>query len=122
MEQKIGFMGVLFIFGIFVMPLLIHTFEGHVKGGKALNVSTELQQAISAEGGVTPKIESALNKLRAKGYEINISTSNGASTGVFPVGTEVEIYVDIDGFNTKSYATVNRRTSMLIVTERAAFI
>lgn len=122
MEQKLGFMGVLFIFAVFVVPLLVQTFDGHVKGGKVLNVSTELQQMISAEGGVTPAVTTAIDKLNAKGYVVDITSSNGSTTGVLPVGTKVEIEVSLDDYETKSYVTVNKRTSMLLIKEKAVFV
>ncbi|WP_268866497.1 hypothetical protein [Bacillus cereus] len=42
-----------------------------------MKVTTEIQQMVDSEGGVTPKIQGVANRLRSKGYELNFKKSEG---------------------------------------------
>lgn len=112
MGEKTGLLTTLIIIAVFVLPLFQNNFSNNAKGTKVLNTATQLQQMVSAEGGVTPRVENTISELTSHGYNIEITSEEGEAVGVLPVGTKVDIMVNLDGFETHSFVTVNKRVSM----------
>ncbi|MGE7924695.1 hypothetical protein ACQKND_16150 [Viridibacillus arvi] len=111
MDQKVDFMTTLLIFAVCVIPLSFNLFVGQVKSNEVMNTSTELRQLIATEGGVTTRVESTVNKLKAKGFEVEFETEDGSSAnGILPVGTVVKVLIGLDEFETSDVVIVNRRS------------
>lgn len=124
MGEKVGFMTVLFIVGTFVIPLLLSNFIDNVKANKVLTASTEMQQLIQAEGGLTDKVLDAARNLKKKGIntaygidgsykmtldQIEFILRMGGSIKDFQIGTQVEVDYDFDGFKTSNTITILNR-------------
>ncbi|MFD2658476.1 hypothetical protein [Gracilibacillus thailandensis] len=112
MGEKTGFMTVLFIFGAFVIPFMLTMYINNIEGSKLLTLSTEMQQMVSAEGGVTDKVEHAVNELSGKGVEITFKDSAGNPvTGRVPVGEKINIHYKYGDFETSNSTTILKRNS-----------
>lgn len=110
MGEKIGFMTVLIIFVMVLLPVLFTSFKSHVEGSTLLNISTEMQQLVSAEGGVTDKVENVVDSLESKGVEVTITDKSGnAVTGKVPVGERVYLTYEKDGFKTRNSVVILKR-------------
>ncbi|MEL3959566.1 hypothetical protein NST17_20650 [Caldifermentibacillus hisashii] len=110
MGEKLGFMTVLLIFSIAVIPTLFVSFQSHVEGSTLLNISTEMQQLVSAEGGVTNKVQNAVSALEKRGVDITIQDESGKNvTGKVPVGEKVVMTYKMDNFQTKNEVTILKR-------------
>ncbi|MGG0656471.1 hypothetical protein [Rummeliibacillus pycnus] len=111
MENKMGFLTSILLFGMCVVPMIFDIFDGSVKSNKAMNVATELNQMLSAEGGITPRVDNVIKNLESRGYVVEMQTESGARpTGIQPAGTTIKFQVDLDGYITKGDVTVNKRS------------
>ncbi len=110
MENKMSFLTAILLFGMCVIPTIFEIFDGSVKSNKAMNVATELNQMLSAEGGITPRVDTVLRNLESRGYEVELQTESGdIPTGIQPAGTTIKYHVDLDGYGTNGDVTVNKR-------------
>ena len=110
MGEKIGFMTTLLIFGIGIIPLLISTFTDHTQSAKLLTISTEVQQMVTAEGGVTEIVEGVVSNLANQGVEVSFWDKEGNPiTGIVPVGEEIVIQYEWGDFNTTNQVLVTKR-------------
>lgn len=110
MGEKLGFMTVLLIFAIAVIPALFVSWQSHVEGSTLLNVSTEMQQLVSAEGGVTDKVQNAVSALEKRGIDVSIQDESGNSvTGKVPVGEKLIMTYTIDNFKTENEVVILKR-------------
>lgn len=110
MGEKMGFLTVLLLFGLGILPLLISTFYDHTQNAKLLTVSTEMQQLVASEGGVTPTVNDHVSSLSEKGYEISFFDEGGSPvTGVMPVGETIFIKYKIGNYVTSNKALITRR-------------
>jgi len=110
MGEKTGFITVLLLFAIGIFPILLNTFTSQVNSSKILTVSTEIQQLVTAEGGVTDKVKKAVDKLDSQGYHIEFTDSNGNPvTGKVDVGKEVVINYEFNGFETSNSTIIMKR-------------
>lgn len=110
MGEKMGFMTVILIFGIGVLPLLFSAFTSHVTTGKLLTISTEMQQLVSAEGGVTEKVNNEVQGLEDSGFEITF-TDNGGNpvNSQVTVGETIYINYSIKDFETSNQVLITKR-------------
>lgn len=110
MGEKMGFMTVILIFGIGVLPLLFTAFSSHVSTGKLLTVSTEMQQLVSAEGGVTEKVNDSVQRLENRGFEITFKDRNGNPVnGQVAVGETIYINYSVKDFETSNQVLITKR-------------
>jgi len=110
MGEKIGFMTVLLLFGVFIVPFLLLGFIGQVESSKFLTIANEVQQLVSAEGGVTEKVHSVVSDLEEKGVFIEFSDVEGQPINdKVDAGEEVIINYNFKDFNTKNSVTVLKR-------------
>lgn len=110
MGEKTGFLMVLVIFGAFIVPILIGSFISHWEGSQVLTVSTEMQQLVSAEGGLTPKVQQAIDNFGSKGLAITLTDSTGAPlTGKAPVGETIKMTYEFNDFKTENQTIVLTR-------------
>lgn len=110
MGEKTGLMTGLLIIALVVLPVLIASFVGYVKTGKLLTASTEVQQLVSAEGGVTDTVESEISRLANKGIAISIEDKNGNPvTGKVPVGEKITIHYQYGDKSTSNQVLILKR-------------
>lgn len=110
MGEKVGFMTVLMIFGAFIVPFILTVYINDVQGTKLLSLSTEVQQLVSAEGGLTPRVEQLVNDFAEDGVSITFEDEDGnAVTGTVPVGEKITIHYKYRGFETSNSTTVLKR-------------
>lgn len=112
MGEKTGFMTVLLIFGAFLIPIMLTLYINNIEGSKLLSLSTEMQQLVSAEGGVTDKVQHAVDTFAENRVEITFKDSEGNPvTGRVPVGEEITINYKYKGFETSNSTTILKRNS-----------
>ncbi|RKJ25527.1 hypothetical protein D7X33_43515 [Butyricicoccus sp. 1XD8-22] len=110
MGEKTGFMGVLLIFAIFIVPFLFNMFDNQVKGSKLLSLSNEVQQLVVAEGDITPTVKNVVNDLRQKGVTIEFRDKSNRVINSSPgLGEKVVMVYKYDGFETSNSATITKR-------------
>lgn len=110
MGEKTGFLTVLLIFGIGIIPLLLSTFQDHVTSSKLLTLSTEMQQLVSSEGGVTDKVNNVVSEFENRGVNISFADKNGNTiSGKVPVGQEVFMTYEFRDFETSNSTIILRR-------------
>ena len=110
MGEKTGFLLVLLIFGVAIIPFMLNGFDKQVKSSKLLSLSNEVQQLVSAEGGVSDKVQNVSDQFREKGVTIEFTDKHGNPiTGKVNAGDEVFIQYEFDGFETKNSVVVLRR-------------
>lgn len=128
MGEKVGFMTVLLIFGVFVIPILFSNYIDNVKANKVLTASTEMQQLIQAEGGINKKVIDAGERLKEQGIKTWYAISSYAGGQKYPfdlikagvesngsvftdldLGTEISIDYEFDGFTTSNTITILNR-------------
>lgn len=110
MGEKTGFMTVLFIFGAFIIPIMLVLFINNVEGSKLLTLSTEMQQMVSAEGGVSDRVKQVVNELQNQGVTITFEDENGNTvTGTVPAGKKITIHYKYKHFETSNSTTILRR-------------
>lgn len=103
MGEKKGFLTVLLIFTIFVLPFLLQTFIAQVEGQKIMGISTEIQQLVQTEGGVSSNVQNVVNKLSEKGIEITFYDDEGNTiNSQVPVGKRINIH-----YKFKDWETMN---------------
>lgn len=112
MGEKTGFMTVLFIFGAFILPLLLRVYIDNVHTQQLLTVSTEMQQLVSAEGGVTERVQNVANQLKEKGLTITFKDENGNPVaGKVPVGKQIIMDYQYNGFKTSNSTIILKRNT-----------
>jgi hypothetical protein len=110
MGEKTGFLTVLLLFGIAILPLLFNTYNSQVKTAKLLTISNEMQQLVASEGGVTDRVKNAVNKLKDQGVDITFKDKNGNTVnGKVAVGETVIMHYDYDGFKTSNSTIIMKR-------------
>lgn len=110
MGEKTGFMFVLLIFSITLLPFLLNTFEKQTHSSKLLTLTTEVQQMVSAEGGVTNKVKDLTSAVREKDVFIEYFDTQGSPiTGKVDVGEEIIIKYEYRGFKTENSVVILRR-------------
>ncbi|MDR5021411.1 hypothetical protein FOL75_04920 [Bacillus thuringiensis] len=118
MGELKGFIFSLLLYVVFFLPFQIFLGIQSIHQNAFMKVTTEVQQMVDSEGGVTPRIQGVVNKLHAKGYDVTFKDQKGSSiSGKQPVGTVIEIqynykYVNVyreEKLNTSNYVSVMRR-------------
>ena len=103
MGEKKGFLTVLLIFSVFILPFLIHTFFTQVEGQKVMGLSTEIQQLVQTEGGVSSNVQNVVDKLSERGIEITFYDDEGNPiNSQVPVGERINIH-----YKYKDWKTTN---------------
>ncbi|MHA4046151.1 hypothetical protein COE26_27715 [Bacillus cereus] len=118
MGELKGFILSLLLFISIFLPFQLFLSIQSIHQNAFMKVTTEIQQMVDSEGGVTPKIQGVANRLRSKGYELNFKDQKGANvSGKQSVGTVIEIqyrykYVNVyreQTLETSNYVSVLRR-------------
>lgn len=110
MSEKVGFMSVLLIFAIMVIPFLFNMFDKQVKASKLLSLSNEVQQLIIAEGDISNRVKTEVNNLKNKGVTIEFRDKNNNKIERSPgLGEKVIIVYKYDGYETNNSVTLNKR-------------
>ncbi|GAE93081.1 hypothetical protein JCM21714_2118 [Gracilibacillus boraciitolerans JCM 21714] len=110
MGEKTGFIAVLLVFAIGLLPLCINTYVNHVYSTKLLSTSAEVQQLVSAEGGITPRVQEVVTKLESQGATIVFTDGNGNTvSGTVPVGEEIIMDYEYEDFQTRNSTVILRR-------------
>lgn len=110
MGEKTGFMAVLLVVCIFVIPFLFNMFDDQVKSSKLLSLSNEMQQLVSAEGDITPTVNSVVNELREKGVNVEFRDKNNNIIHSSPgLGEKVYITYEYDGFEVRNSVIMTKR-------------
>lgn len=111
MGEKIGFMTVLVLFSIFLLPLSLNTFFNHIEGGKMLSLTAEMQQLVSAEGGVSQRVNDVVEEMEGRGVGISFQDENGNPiNSKVDVGTKVIIHYEYKDFETSNSTVITRRS------------
>lgn len=110
MSEKIGFIGVLLIFAIGVIPFLFNTFDNQVKASKLMSLSNEVQQLVVAEGDITPTVNNVVDDFREKGVTIEFRDENNNVIDDSPgLGEKINIYYEYDGFELSNSVIITKR-------------
>lgn len=110
MGEKLGFMTVLLLIAVGIVPFMLNMFDEHVKTSKLLSLSNEMQQLVSAEGDITPKVTHAVNELEEKGVEVEFKDQNGNIITSSPgIGEKVIIEYRYDGYGLSNSVVLNKR-------------
>lgn len=110
MGEKTGFMTVLLIFAVGILPLLLTGFLEQVKSNKFLTMTNEIHQMVGSEGGVTSEVRNTVDVLEGEGIKIDFSNKNGYPVvGKVRAGEKITINYEFDGYKTKNSVTVLRR-------------
>ncbi|MEN1969696.1 hypothetical protein WMZ97_16660 [Lentibacillus sp. N15] len=124
MGEKVGFMSMLLIFALFFIPFLFTTFTNQVDSSNVLTASTEMQQLIKSEGGITLKVSEAGKRLKEKGIntiyrineerEVSIELINafaeaGANLPGQEVGETIKVTYEKNGFKTSNTVRILKR-------------
>jgi len=113
MGEKQGFLTVILLFAITVVPTLLTSFITHVEGSKVMNISTEFQQIVSAEGGLKGRAATAQGEMASRGLNISVVNENGGSASNPRVGDTLRMTYHYDGlktdFETENKVTILRR-------------
>lgn len=100
MGEKAGFLAVMFLFFILVLPFGFKVFEEQTKMNHLLSFSIEMQQLLEAEGEITSHVQSVVRSAASKG--INVRFSEVDTTN------KMKITYEMISFNEKtSYKTSN---------------
>lgn len=73
MGEKAGFIAVLFLFFILIVPFGFYIFEEQVKMNRLLSFSIEMQQLLEAEGEVSNNVNSVVSSAASNGIIVNFS-------------------------------------------------
>lgn len=110
MGEKTGFMGVLIILAVGVIPFLFNLFDTQVKTNKLMSLSNEVQQLVVAEGDITPTVRSVVNGFKEKGINIEFRDKNGNIIHSSPgIGEKLYIHYEYDGFKMKNSVILTKR-------------
>lgn len=110
MGEKLGFIVVLAIVLIFIVPFTLGLYDKQVKANKLMSLSNEVRQMVVAEGGVTSKVNEVTEKFSDLGVNITFKNSEGDEiTGVVSAGETINIELELDGFITNSSVVVTKR-------------
>jgi|SRR5690625_3849179 len=110
MGEKTGFMTVLIIFAIGVIPFLFSMFDTQVKSSKLLALSSEVNQLMVAEGDITPTVNNVVSNFEAKGVVIEFRDKNDNIITSSPgIGEKIVVVYKIDDFEVSNSVIVNKR-------------
>lgn len=87
MGEKKGFITVLFLVGVFMVPFMLDIWISNIKSDKFMKVTTEFHQLVEEEGGNSAKVKAITSGLASKGLHVTLSPS----TDKPPVGTPITI-------------------------------
>lgn len=110
MGEKTGFMAVLIIFAIGVIPFLFNMFDTQVKSSKLLALSNEVNQLIVAEGDITPTVKDVVTDFADKGVVIEFKDKNNNVITSSPgIGEKIIIVYKYDDIETTNTAIMTKR-------------
>lgn len=110
MGEKIGFISVLALVLIFIVPFTLNLFDKQVKANKLMSLNNEIRQMVVAEGGVTPNVEEVVDDFSNMGVKIEFKDDNGKEViGQVKAGEKVNIELEYDGFETGSTVIITKR-------------
>ncbi|MEC1158682.1 hypothetical protein [Cytobacillus horneckiae] len=110
MGEKLGFIKILLIAVVFVIPIFLLVFKTQVDNTKLLNVSVEVQQLVSAEGGLSSKVSKVISEFEKKGLQIELKDAAGNRVnGKVDVGEDVYITYKYKGAVTSNKTTILKR-------------
>lgn len=105
-----GFLGLLLIFAVAILPLLFNVFDHQVKSTKLLALSNEVQQLVSSEGDINSRVDEVVNDLQERGIDIEFTDKqNNPITNNLEVGEEVVIHYKFEDFELQNSAIINKR-------------
>lgn len=113
MGEKKGFVYVMVILAVVVLPFALDIWIGTQKTDQFMKTATEFRQLVEQEGGETEKVREVKNLLGSNGLKVTFDYSNGQASGRAPVGTVIKInyhhdYVGIVGSINKNFDTQNK--------------
>lgn len=80
------------LFVAFILPFLLFLGIQSIHQNAFMKVTTEVQQMVEYEGGITGRVQTVADNLHKKGYDITFANQKGQTiTGKQPVGTVIEI-------------------------------
>lgn len=110
MGEKVGFMTVLLLFSVFIIPFLLHGYKEQVDSSKFLTMSNEIKQMVASEGGVTEKVKDVANTLKERGVKINFADAEGNTVdGKVNAGDKIIITYNYKDYQTENSVVVLRR-------------
>jgi len=110
MGEKFGFLGVLAVVLLLVVPFTLNLYDKQVKANKLMSLSNEVRQMIIAEGGVSDSVNSVVNDFSEKGITIEFKDKEGQTiTGLVNPGEVVNIELEYDDFQLGSSVVVTKR-------------
>lgn len=110
MGEKTGFLTLLLLFAIGILPLLLNMFETQVKSSRLLALSNEINQLIVAEGDITPNVQEVVNTFSEKGIDIEFRDKNNNLITSSPgIGEKIIIVYKYDGLETTNSAVLTKR-------------
>jgi hypothetical protein len=115
MGENMGYAFGLLILVVFGVPLLLGLNIDQNSRSQLLNVSTEMQQLVSQEGGVTDPVHRYANHLKEKGATVTFLDENGAAVdGKQEVGSKVYIQYKYKYQNVSSEKVAETSNTALI--------
>ena len=118
MSEFKGFLFSMLLFVAFFLPFLLSMGIQSIQQNAFLKVTTEVQQMVEYEGGITERIKNVADNLNKKGFTLSFYDEKGNKvSGKQPVGRTVEIrykykYNGVYGeqiFDTSNYVTILKR-------------
>lgn len=110
MGEKLGFIGVLVIVLIFVVPFTLNLYEKQVSANKLMSLSNEIRQMVIAEGGVTDSVNDVVSDFSEKGIVIEFKDDEGqVINGLVDAGGVINIKLKYNDFELGSSVVVTKR-------------
>lgn len=110
MGEKVGFMTVLLLFSVVIIPFLLHGYKEQVDSSKFLTMSNEIKQMVASEGGVTDKVIDVTNNLRERGIDIKFNDDEGNIVdGKVNAGEKITITYNYKNYQTENSVVILRR-------------
>lgn len=110
MGEKTGFMAVLFLFLVGVIPFLFFLFNSQVTSSKLLALSNEMNQLVVAEGDITPKVMDTVDQFEEKGVTIEFKDEDGnVINSRQNIGDKITIICKYNDFEVESHAFLTKR-------------
>lgn len=118
MGEKKGFVFVFIIIMTVLLPFALDWYIFNVKTDQFLKASTELNQLVQEAGNYTPTVDGSVQKYKANGLKVTISTPKVDTEVSLPVGSRIQIsyYYERQGFFNKTH--VLKTTNEVIVKRR----
>lgn len=110
MGEKMGFLSVLALVFLFVIPFTLNLYDKQVKANRLMSLSNEVRQMVIAEGGVTPVVSAVKDDFSKIGIDIQFKDDEGSVVeGPVEAGEKVNIYLEYEDFKIDSNALVTKR-------------